>query len=124
MFASTRNFSRNLAGAAGTLLLAGLCIAGATAPAQARTNPVTYGVNAVGERTAMVSFADLNLSSPKGRAALENRIRNAARTVCSANGDDKILGIDASRCFHDTLTNTRRAVQVAIVQLKADKPAD
>ncbi len=40
-------------------------------------------------RSEKVSFADLNLSSPAGAAALYGRIEKAARNVC---GPDNILG--------------------------------
>ena len=49
MFASAQNFTRNVVGAAGTLFFAGLCIAGATAPANAQ---IAYGVNDSGHRVA------------------------------------------------------------------------
>lgn len=82
MIASAPTFSRSLVGAVGTLLFAGICIGGATAPATAST---VHGVNEQGQRTMAVSYADLDLGSPSGRARLDTRIRDAARKVC-ANG--------------------------------------
>ncbi|WP_353215960.1 UrcA family protein [Sandarakinorhabdus sp.] len=115
MFASTRNFSQTLAGAAGTLLFAGLCIAGATAPAQADT---VYGVSATGHRVAHVAYADLNLASESGRALLENRLRMASKQVCRGTAFDHRANAEERRCFKETLHSTRNATVAAI---QADK---
>lgn len=116
MFASTQNLARTFAGAAGTLLFAGLCIAGATAPAQAQQPkaPITYSLNESGERVAHVRFADLNLGSREGQARLEGRLRIAARNVCSNGGQDPFAVAAASRCYHDTLRETRNVTMAAI----------
>ncbi|MEI6484963.1 MAG: UrcA family protein [Sphingomonadales bacterium] len=117
MFASASNFARTLAGAAGTLLFAGLCIAGATAPANAQ---ILYGVNDAGQRVAAVSYADLNLASKAGRATLETRIHIAARKVCNATGGDRWAQHEEGRCISNALTATRNATMAAIA---ADKVA-
>lgn len=120
MFASTQNFSRTLAGAAGTLVFAGLCIAGATAPAQAQQPkaPITYSVNGAGERIAAVRFADLNLSSNEGQVRLETRLRAAARNVCSSDQKHPMAVSAATRCFDETLRETRNATMAAIASAK------
>lgn len=118
MFASAKNFSRNLAGAAGTLLFAGLCIAGATAPANAQ---IAYGVNDSGHRVAYVSYKDLNLASPEGRAALNGRLRIASKHVCQGNGAERWEASEEYKCYHETLAATRTVTMAAI---KADKMAD
>ena len=119
MFASTQNFSRTFAGLAGTLLFAGLCIGGATAPAQAKTAlPIIYGVNADGQRTAQVGYADINLGSKQGRAQLETRLRLAARAVCSNGQQDPFATAEANRCYHETLQATRGATMAAIASGK------
>lgn len=41
-------------------------------------------------RSITVKYADLNLSSPEGAAALYGRIRAAARSVCSTSGDKSL----------------------------------
>jgi UrcA family protein len=121
MFALTQNFSRSLAGAAGTLLFAGLCIAGATAPAQAQQakQPISYTLNDKGERVAMISYRDINLASPEGRRRLENRVRTAARAVCHYNGQDPFATAAANRCYHNTMEATRAATMAAIASEKA-----
>lgn len=120
MFASTQNFARTFAGAAGTLLFAGLCIAGATAPAQAQQPkaPITYSLNDAGERVAHVRFSDINLGSREGQARLDGRLRIAARTVCSNGQQDPYAAAAASRCFQETLRETRNATMAAIASGK------
>lgn len=41
-------------------------------------------------KTAQVSVADLNLSSPAGVERLHNRVRSAARSVCGTNAPQDI----------------------------------
>ena len=120
MFASTQNFTRTLAGAAGTLLFAGLCIAGATVPAQAQQPkaPISYSVNADGDRIALVRYADINLQTREGQARLETRLRIAARNVCSNGQQDPFATAAADRCFHETLRETRNVTMAAIAAEK------
>ncbi len=76
MFATT--LSRNLAAAAGAVLISTACLAVAATPAAAETVAVSK----------TVSYADLNLGSAKGRATLDQRIKSAARQVCRQDADD------------------------------------
>lgn len=115
MFASAKNFTRNLAGAAGTLLFAGLCIAGATAPANAQ---IAYSVNESGHKVAYVSYADLDLASKAGRNRLETRLRTAAKQVCHGSAYDRWAQAQEHKCFTETLDATRSATMAAIA---ADK---
>jgi UrcA family protein len=116
MIASATNFTRSLVGTAGTLLLAGLCIAGATAPAAAHT---TLDVNGQGQQVAVISYADLDLGSPDGRAALEGRIRVAARKVCTDNSPDPRSGINTFVCVQQALKTGRHAVMAAAATARA-----
>jgi UrcA family protein len=123
MFASTHNFSRSFAGLVGTLLFAGLCVGAATAPAQAQTvsqtaSPITYGVNADGQRIAHVAFADINLGSKAGQTQLETRLRIAARAVCSSSEQDPYAAAQADRCYNEALRVTRNATMAAIASGK------
>lgn len=117
MFASAKNFTRNVVGAAGTLFFAGLCIAGATAPAQAQ---VAYGVSETGHQVAHVSYADLNLESDAGRNSLETRIRVAAKKVCNSSTADYRAHNAQQKCVASALKATRIATMAAI---EADKVA-
>ncbi len=65
-----------------------------------------------------VETADLNLASPKGRAALEIRIRTAARHVCGVGESrDMRAASNASACFDVALSNARN--QMATMLKKA-----
>ena len=110
MFASTfssasHTLNRTTVGAAGTLFFAGLCLAGATAPAKAAEAPV---------RSQVVSYADLDLGSPQGRKTLQFRIRKAAREVCDQNSNDSWARAKEAECFVTALEGTRNETMAAI----------
>ncbi len=117
MFISAKNISRNVVGAAGTLFFAGLCIAGATTPANAQ---IAYGVSETGHKVAHVSYADLNLESDAGRNSLETRIRVAAKKVCNSSTADYRAHNAQQKCLASALKATRNATMAAI---EADKVA-
>jgi UrcA family protein len=50
---------------------------------------------------ARVSYADLDLSAPAGQQTLEKRIKQAARTACGVDPDERhqVLAIDSARCY-------------------------
>ena len=77
--------SRRSAGALGLLALATLS---AAAPALAQSDLVVQPNSELGTvtRTIKVDVSDLSLSTPQGRARLENRITLAAKKVCDYNG--------------------------------------
>ncbi|HEX7783108.1 MAG TPA: UrcA family protein [Sphingobium sp.] len=77
--------SRRSAGALGVFALAML---GAATPALAQSDLVVQPNSEVGTvtRTMKVNVSDLALSTPQGRARLENRITLAAKRVCDYNG--------------------------------------
>lgn len=87
MFA-THDFARNAFSVAGAALLAGACLFAATTPAQAAE--VTA--------TKTVSYADLNLGQPQGRAVLDARIKSAAKSVCAVGGNDLVTRLAETRC--------------------------
>lgn len=83
---TTHSFARVAAGTAGAALFAAICLSAAVTPAAAE--PVS--------RT--VSYADLNLANPAGRAALETRIKTAARAVCKDDRYDFAARARESAC--------------------------
>ena len=89
---TTNSFARAAAGTAGAALFAAFCLTVAVAPAAAE--PVS--------RT--VSYADLNLSNPAGRAALDARIKAAARAVCKADGYDVAARTRESNCVKTAIS--------------------
>ena len=116
MFASAKSITRNLVGAAGTLVFAGLCIAGATTPANAQ---IAYSVNQSGHRIAHVSYADLDMRSKAGRARLETRLRVASRNVCQTGAAHASTPAVDYRCYQDAINATRTATMAAIAADKA-----
>lgn len=104
MFATSFNDTivRAAVGVCGTVIFAGICLLGATAPAQASEAP----------RATMVSYGDLNLSNARGRDALELRIRQAARSVCETAGENAAARVEEAQCV-------RAAIQAAQARLEA-----
>lgn len=103
MFATSTSFFRSAAGAFGTLILAGLCVAGATAPAQA--NEARYTV-----RSEVVRTQDLNLASAAGRDTLSSRIETAAERVCATQASDIASRADHNRCLRDAVATARAQI--------------
>ncbi|WP_166036968.1 UrcA family protein [Sphingosinicella sp. YJ22] len=69
-----------------------------------------------------VSYADLNLRTPSGQAALDGRIRAAARRICQVSGQNSDLGewVRQRRCFRESMYLARGRARVAIAQAQAD----
>ena len=96
MFAT--DFARNVVSATGALLIGGLCLTAATAPAAAAT-PITV--------SKAVSHADLDLNQPQGRAALDARIKPAAKSVCFVGGSDIASRRNELRCTRTAIAAAR-----------------
>jgi UrcA family protein len=96
---STNDFARNAVSAAGAALLAGACLFAAAAPANA--TPVFA--------SRSVSFADLNLAQPQGRATLDARIKSAAKSVCTVGGNDLKTRLNETRCIKTAIANAARS---------------
>jgi UrcA family protein len=56
-------------------------------------------------KSITVSYADLNLSNPAGASALYQRIRGAARRVCTVAGESpyEVLGLEKRQCIHQAI---------------------
>ena len=98
MFA-TASIARTLVGTAGAALLAATCLVGAVAPAQAQDDV----------RTQSVRYDDLNLSNNAGRATLEQRIRAAAKSVCSIAGEDVASRNRTAECTKTAIATATRS---------------
>lgn len=90
-----------------TIALLALCaLASASAVAGSPTGaaPVT--------RTANVSLADLDLSTPEGARAARERLRKEARRLCSQVADSEDLShqTNFAACVDETLANALRQV--------------
>ena len=62
-------------------------------------------------RTEVVSFADLELDTPAGRATLARRIRHAADQVCGTASDFDLVGQNRLfRCRADAVAAAEQAM--------------
>ncbi|MFA7441448.1 MAG: UrcA family protein [Sphingomonadaceae bacterium] len=69
-----------------------------------------------GQAVRSVGYADLNLATPEGRAALDMRIARAARTICAADPafNSASMAHARAKCEAETRDSTRAAVKAAI----------
>jgi UrcA family protein len=88
MFNARYTALRTVVATLGTVIGAGICLVGATAPAAAADAP----------RAVTVSSSDLNMASNAGRNAFEQRVKLAARSVCSLGSGDLRARADEARC--------------------------
>jgi UrcA family protein len=103
MFQTTSHtIQRAVIGAFGTALFAGLSLSGALAPANAAE---------VQARVQTVSYADLNLANAAGRAALDQRIKAAAESVCATGLNDVAAKTAESRCVKNAIEAASIATQ-------------
>jgi UrcA family protein len=79
---------------------------------------VSAAADASEARSEAVHYADLNLSSPQGAAALYRRIKWAAQDVCGWNDDLLEMEVDARPCVDkaiaDAVTRVGRLELTAI----------
>lgn len=69
---------------------------------KANASPITL----TSGMTAHVGFADLDLNSREGRAALEQRIRSASEALCENEGDRTLSSALGSRaCYKAAVAN-------------------
>ena len=61
--------------------------------------------NDIVTKSITVSYADLNLSHPAGANALYQRIRGAARRVCTVAGESpyEVQDLDKQKCIRDAI---------------------
>jgi UrcA family protein len=76
------------------------------AQAQAAANPV---------RTAMVSYADLDLNTPGGIATLDRRIRGAIHGVCGPADPRDLQGQDVDRQCRNLATANARTQRTIVL---------
>jgi UrcA family protein len=67
------------------------------------------------ERT--VETAGLNLASPEGREALDNRLEYAAKLVCAVGQSRELASrMNAAKCFNETIAIARRDAETLVAQ--------
>lgn len=74
---------------------------------------VTAAPAHAGEKQALVTYADLDLTHAAGRAALDRRIAAAATRVCRADSRDLARKLAERRCRGKALDDSRPAVELA-----------
>lgn len=105
---SHTNGFRAFAGFAGAFVAAAACIVGAAGPAAAQADTA---------RSQSVVYGDLNLGKTAGRAALESRIKAAARSVCTSGSDDLRSRTDEARCIRTAIAGAKSQLNTAAVDL-------
>lgn len=66
-------------------------------------------------RTARVSYADLDVASTAGRAALDRRIAVAARDVCRTNGFSDLATVRAANeCIEGAIDDAMRQIDSTV----------
>lgn len=93
------SFARTAFGTIGAAVFAATCLVAAVAPANA--TPVTA--------SKTVSYADLNLDHAQGRAALQARIKSAAKSVCTTGGNDNASREREARCVKTAIATATRS---------------
>jgi UrcA family protein len=79
-------------------------IALALATAALLAAPVMAGAQQIEQRTVGVTFADLDLTTEAGRAELERRIDNAARSACAMGEADlgtRVMTREKRTCYRE-----------------------
>jgi UrcA family protein len=69
-----------------------------------------------------VSFADLDLTSPNGQAALDRRLENAVRQVCGSPYPIDLQSVnEVTRCRRETRANIQAQRNDALAQAQNDR---
>lgn len=79
-------------------------IALALATAALLATPVMAGAQQTEQRTVGVTYADLDLATEAGRAELDRRIDNAARSACAMGEADlgtRVMTREKRTCYRD-----------------------
>lgn len=103
-----------------TLASAALLAASLVTPAQAQdqwADDVVATAQRLEGNLITVSYADLNLANDNGVQRLTHRVRNAAKQVCGAAGQDirpLPTVMISQRCYRDSMTRASDDIQVAV----------
>ncbi|MEO9600104.1 UrcA family protein [Parasphingorhabdus sp.] len=77
------------------------------------------------ERSAVVSYADLDLTSADGQSALQGRLKRAVRKVCGGFNSKSLADIqDHSVCIGEASASAQRASVTIMAAAKAGKPVE
>ena len=74
------------------------------------------------KRTAVVSYADLDLTSDDGRSTLQGRLKGAVREVCGSVETKSLVDVqDHGMCMKEANASAQRASVTIIAAAKAGK---
>lgn len=77
---------------------------------------VSVGAAATDVRQQTVSYADLNLRSASGVAALDRRLKTAVRNVCGNDGTAGVVGVYERRhCIAQAKASAARGRALALI---------
>ncbi|MGB5485703.1 UrcA family protein [Parasphingorhabdus sp.] len=76
-------------------------------------------------RTAIVSYADLDLNSDDGQSTLQGRLRGAVRKVCGSYDPKSLVDIqDHGVCITQANASAQRASVTIMAAAKSGKPIE
>lgn len=95
-------------------------VAGMASPAIAAP-----GIDADGRRQAVIRYADLDLASAAGAAAMQHRVRTAVRAVCPITFGTAELRVRMTevQCASEATLRTNRQVDQLVANAKASRLA-
>lgn len=77
------------------------------------------------ERTAVVSYVDLDLNSEDGRSTLQGRLKGAVRKVCGSYDSKSLVDArDHGVCMDQANASAQRASVTIMAAVKAGKPLE
>lgn len=77
------------------------------------------------QRTAIVSYADLDLNSEDGQSTLQGRLKGAVRKVCGTYDSKSLFDIrDHGACVEEASASAQRASVTIMAAAKSGKPVE
>lgn len=107
-----------------TIFTKALCAAAAIAVS---ATGFAAGANAQSRinRTAVVDFADLDLTSADGQATLQGRLKGAVRKVCGTYDSKSLTDMrDHGACMEEAMASAKRATVTLMAAVKAGQPVE
>jgi UrcA family protein len=101
-----------------------LCAAAAIAATATGLSASANAQNRI-ERSAVVSYADLDLTSEDGQSTLQGRLKGAVRKVCGSFDSKRLDDVlDHGACMEQANASARRATVTIMAAVKSGKPVE
>lgn len=101
-----------------------LCAAAAIAVSATGFSSSAYAQNRI-VRTAVVSYADLDLNSEDGQSTLQGRLKGAVRKVCGSYDSRSLKEVrDHGACIEEASASAQRASVTIMAAVKSGKPVE